>query len=99
MIRLGDVRKDLEKYDYCEIIYNLDRPDYNRFEQDYVYVFQLLEYPDDYEIPYSCYEIIYDWDDYGYGDGMDVICFYDNDTGFLAKDEKARKAYGKLMEE
>ena len=99
MIRLGDVRQDLEKYDYCEITYNVDRPDYSRYEQDYEYVFQLLEYPDEYEIPYNCYEILYDWDDYGYGDGKDVVCFYEDCKGLLAKDIKARKVYGEPEEE
>lgn len=95
-MKLGNVRKDLENYDYCEVIYNLTEHGCARYYEDYEYVYQLLEYPDDYEIPYKCYEVLYDWDDFGYGDGADVVCFYDNDNvGFLAKNNKARKAYGK----
>ena len=99
MIKLRDVREELEKLAYCEIIYNLDRPNYTRYEQDYEYVYELLQYPDDYEIPYGCYEVLYDWDDYGAGDGADVVCFYDDEVGFLAKDERARMAYGQPDEE
>lgn len=99
MIKLGSVREDLEKFDYCEIIYNLSTDGCERNKEDYKYVYQLLEFPDDYEIPYKCYEVIYDWDDYGYGDGTDSICFYDSDIGFLANNEKASIAYGEPEEE
>lgn len=94
MIKLGDIRKDLEKFDYCEIIYNLSTEGCERNKEHYKYVYELLMHEDDYEIPYSCYEVIYDWDDYGYGDGIDSICFYDDSIGFLAKNDKARMAYG-----
>ena len=90
MIKLGSIRKELENYDYCGIIYNLSSKGCQRFNLKYDYIYQLLMEPDDYEI----YEVIYDWDDYGFGDGSDVICFYEDNEGFLAKNEKARIAYG-----
>lgn len=99
MIKLGDIRKDLEKYDYCEIIYNLSNTGCKRYEQEYKYVYQLLTLPDTYEIPYNCYEIIYDWDDYGFGDGKDSICFYTDNKGYLESNDKAYLIYGKLREE
>ena len=99
MIKLGRVREDLEKFDYCEVIYNLSTSGCERNREDYEYIYQLLMKDDSYEIPYSCYEVVYDWDDYGYGDGADVVCFYSDNIGFLAKNEKARDAYGKLEKE
>ena len=50
-------------------------------------------------IPYNCYEVLYDWDDYGAGDGADVVCFYSDKVGYLAKNKKAREVYGQPDEE
>ncbi len=94
MIKLGKIRKELEPFDYCEIIYDLSPNGYRRFDQDYEFVYELLALPDDYELPYNCWEIVYDWDDFGYGDGSDAICFYTDTTGYLASDEKAMRAFG-----
>lgn len=94
-MKLGNVRKDLENYDYCEVIYNLSNNGCKRYEQEYEYVFQLLDYPNDYEIPYKSYEVIYDWDDFGFGDGKDVVCFYSSEKGYLELNDKAKKAYSK----
>lgn len=96
---LKDIRKELKGLEYCEIIFNLDETGCKRYEQDYEYVYQLLELPDDYEIPYKCYEVLYDWDDFGAGDGADVVCFYKNKKGYLAKNPKAKEVYGELIEE
>ena len=93
-MRLGDVRKDLENYDYCEIIFNLSTTGCRRWQQEYNYVYQLLQLPDDYEIPYKCYEVIYDWDDYGEGDGKDAVCFYSSNKGLLETDRKMKEIYG-----
>ena len=82
MIKLGKIRGDLEKYDYCEIIYNLSDTGCQRNNLKFSYIYQLLMESDDYVIPYNCYEVIYDWDDYGFGDGADVVCFYSDTTGF-----------------
>ena len=98
-MNLGSIRANLEDYDYCKIIYNLSNDGCKRFEQDYEYVYQLLELPDDYEIPYKCYEVIYDWDDFGVGDGTDCVCFYSSDKGYLNTNSKAYLVYGKPEEE
>ena len=99
MLRLGDIRLDLEKYDYCEIIYNLSIKGCERNLESYKYVYELLDYCDDYKIPYNCYEVVYDWDDYGAGDGADCVCFYKEKEGFLSKNKKFMKSYGKPDEE
>lgn len=100
MINLGDVRKDLEKYAYCEIIYNLTETGCERYNQSYRYVYELLQqHSDKYRIPYNCYEVLYDWDDFGVGDGSDVVCFYKDDEGYLAKNPKAKEIYGQPDEE
>lgn len=95
MIKLGKIRKELEEYDYCEIIYDLSDNGCKRYNQQYQYVYQLLMRPDDYIIPYICYEVIYDWDDFGAGDGKDCICFYSSDKGYLESNPKAYSVYGK----
>lgn len=93
MIVLKDIRKDLENFKDFEIIFNLSETGCKRFEQEYKTVEELLSLSDDYEIPYKCYEIIYDWDDFGEGDGRDAICFYSEWPGFLERNEKAAYAY------
>ena len=93
MIVLKDIRKDLEKFKDFEIIFNLSEKGCKRFEQEYEKVEDLLKFPDEYEIPYECYEVVYDWDDFGVGDGRDAICFYSQYPGFLSRNEKAAYAY------
>lgn len=98
-MKLKNERKNFEGLEYCEIIFNLTDKGCKRYEQDYEYVYQLLELPDDYEIPYECYEVIYDWDDFGVGDGKDAVCFYSKKPGFLEKNELAKEIYGEPEEE
>ncbi len=97
-MKLKDIRSELENFDYCEIIYNLSSSGCTRYEQEYEYVYQLLNYPDDYEIPYKCYEVLYDWDDFGYGDGHDAVCFYSEEKGYLQQNPRANRVYGKKEE-
>lgn len=93
MIVLKDIRKDLEEFKNFEIIFNLSETGCKRFEQEYNTVEDLLSFPDNYKIPYECYEVIYDWDDFGIGDGKDAICFYSKWPGFLERNKKAAYAY------
>jgi hypothetical protein len=99
MIRLGDIRKDLENYDYCEVIFNLSEQGCEREKLGCKWVYELLQRDDDYMIPYNCYEVVYDWDDLGCGDGTDSVCFYSDKVGFLAKNEDYFKTYGKPWED
>ena len=80
---LGDIREDLNKYKDFQIIYNITTSGSSYYNHKYTTVDELLKFPDNYELPYECYEVVYDWDDWGYGDGVDSICFYDNSPGFF----------------
>lgn len=84
------LRKELEAYKHWKVILNLTE---NSWEHTDDTVESFLEGKD--KIPYECYEKIYDWDEYGSGDGHNVICFYSKSPGLLERNEKARKAYGK----
>ena len=99
MMRLGNIRADLEQFDYCELIFNLSSSGCDRGNLGCKYVYELLQREDDYEIPYNCYEIVYDWDDFIDVDGVDCVCFYDDDKGFLENNKKFFEVYGKPREE
>lgn len=99
MIVLKNIREDLENHKNAEIIFNLSNKGCKRFEQEYTTVEELLKYPDSYEIPYMCYEVIYDWDDFGSGDGRDAICFYSQKPSFLETNKKAAYAYSAKIKE
>ena len=93
MIKLGDIREDIKSFKDFEIIFDLSETGCKRFEQEYTTIEELLNLPDDYEIPYECYEIVRDWDDYGLSDGKDAICFYTHRPGFLETHERAAYVY------
>ena len=80
---LKDIRKDLEQYKNYQIIYNITTSGSSYFEHEYNTVEELLKYPDYLILPYECYEVVKDWDDWGYGDGRDSICFYTKAPGFF----------------
>lgn len=84
-----EISKELDAYKYWKVILNLTETSWEHTDDT---VESFLEGKD--KIPYECYEKIYDWDEYGSGDGHDVICFYSKSPGLLERNEKARKAYG-----
>ena len=99
MILLKDIREDLEKYKDFQIVYNLTSSGASYYDHSYNSIEELLKYPDSYELPYECYEVIYDWDDWGYGDGKDSICFYYHSPGFFERNKRLYKGYSKEFNE
>lgn len=47
------------------------------------------------EIPFECYDVLYDWDELGNGDGHNVVCFYTKRPSLMESSVKFKKAYSR----
>lgn len=90
---LKDVKDELKEYNNFRVIFNpkiknnIIYPNY-----DFIYLHEMLDgKPDDYEIPYECYEILYGV--YNGWDEDNVICFYSKKPGLLHSNYKLAKLY------
>ena len=85
-----DVRKYLEPYEEFPVIWNFDgihwRPT-NLKVKDFLTNDEFVFHP-------KCWEVFYDWDEIGNGDGHNVVCFYKEDEiGYLHRSSVAAKCY------
>ena len=93
-MKLGSIRKDLEQYKDYRIYYNIKN--YKDFEKSDKYISDLLKLSDNYELPYECYEVLYDFGcDGWYDDGYNVVCFYTTGPGCLHSNWAYAKLYNK----
>ncbi len=90
---VSKIRKELEPYSKLKVILNLRDSIWEHTE----YTVEDILSKD--EIPFECYEIIYDWDEFGAGDGHDVVCFYSKKPGYLETHPRAAYAYSKELKE
>ena len=88
-MRVSILRKELDDFKHWKVILNLSLKGWEH--TDYTVEEFLSKYEEN--IPYECYEKIYDWDEFGAGDGHNVICFYSEGPGFLTSDPRAARAY------
>ncbi len=92
-MKVDKIRKELEPYSKLKVILNLRGPIWEHTN----YIVEDFLAKD--EIPFECYEILYDWDEYGAGDGHDVVCFYSEKPGYLETHPSAAYAYSAELKE
>ena len=88
-----DIKKELEPYKDWEVILNLTKNGDWEHTYDTVNTF-LNKYNDSEEFPFETFDVVYDWDEYGSGDGHNVICFYSNGPGLMESYPLFKRAYG-----
>lgn len=85
-----DVRQLLEPFSELPVIWDFDGVNWRH---TYLKVKDFLT-NDEFVFHPKCWEVLYDWDEKGYGDGHDTVCFYSEDEiGYLHRNYKAARAY------
>ena len=84
-----DVREHLEPFRELPVIWDFDGVNWrhtNLKVKDFITNDNFTFHP-------KCWEVLYDWDELGCGDGHDTVCFYHERPGFLHTDFRAAKCY------
>ena len=90
-----EVRKQLEPYSELPVIWDLDE---SNWKHTYLKVKDFLT-NDEFIFHPKCWEVLYDWDERGAGDGHDTMCFYTTEIGYLHRDYRAARAYNQYIYE